>query len=97
MASREMAISSLITCNVCLNHISMFFNYAHINNRRDGNASNGSFVNAPGLLCVLIQTLVLITHPNDKFCVWRFYNEDLVDAPPPQNTEDTNLHVLQKI
>src|SRR5690242_19108819 len=97
MARRELAISSFITCNICWNHISMFFNYAYINKGRDRGASCGSFVNAPGLLFVLLQRLVLITQPDDKSCVWRFYNEDLVDAPPFQDMNDTNLHVPQKI
>lgn len=59
--------------DICLNHIILLFNYAHIKNRRDWNSSCGSFVNAPGFLCVLLQRLFSITHSDDKFSVWRFH------------------------
>src|SRR5215213_337734 len=92
----EWAISSFVTRNVWLNHVSMLFKYSHLENCRDRDTACGSFVDGPGLLRVLVQRFILITHPDDEFGVRRFYPEDLVDGPPSQDRNDTNWALIQK-
>jgi hypothetical protein len=62
----------------------MFFNYAYINNRRDRDATYGSFVNAPSLLRVLLQRLLLIIYSDDKLVFGASTMKTLLTLPLPR-------------